>query len=279
MRPLILYGMHRSGTSLMVRLLTDLGVHMGSWLSRDAESVHFQRLNRRVYAAAGSKWAVVDGLVQSMTDAEFVAQQEEETRRRLFEPRSLVSRRPVIADFFGTERWRMVRQGVSFTWGWKDPRTTLTLPIWLRIFPDARCVHMIRNGIDVAISTHRRSVKQQRKLRNRLYPMDHSPATLDFAYCFRLWETYVSSALDHKHLVDPGRHMEMRYEDLLADPNDQMQRLIAFSGHSVLAQDLAAACQRIDRGRLDNTRYQAGYRDEIEALGPTRLMQELGYSG
>ena len=65
-QPLIVLGMHRSGTSLIVRLLSDLGIHMGSWLSRDAESVHFQRLNRRIFAAAGSNWAQVDGLIRLM---------------------------------------------------------------------------------------------------------------------------------------------------------------------------------------------------------------------
>src|SRR5690606_33596327 len=32
-------------------------------------------------------------------------------------------------------------------WAWKDPRTSLTLPIWREVFPRAQVVHIIRNGI------------------------------------------------------------------------------------------------------------------------------------
>ena len=48
-QPLIILGMHRSGTSLAVRLLTAVGIHMGSHLSRDAEAIFFQKLNRRIF--------------------------------------------------------------------------------------------------------------------------------------------------------------------------------------------------------------------------------------
>ena len=275
-QPLIVLGMHRSGTSLTVRLLNDLGIHMGSWLSRDAESVHFQRLNRRIFAAAGSDWAQVDPLVQQMESAAFVAQQTEKVQHALFGERSPF-RKPVIADFFGPDLWDRIDQGESPAWGWKDPRTSLTFPVWLPIFSQARWLHILRNGVDVAISIHRRSQKQQRKLRNRLFPVDHSPATLDFTYCFHLWEQYLSFLLAHKHQIPADQYLEVRYEDLLANPEIHLRQIVDFAGHAVADERMAAACELINVGRLDNSHHAAGYRAEISKLVASPLMQQLCY--
>jgi hypothetical protein len=278
MEPLILLGMHRSGTSLMVRLLADLGIHMGTWLSRDAESVHFQRLNRRIYRETRSRWGEVERLLSAMQSEVFVGRHAEEMRRALFQKHSFLDRRPVLEDFFGSELWPKIERGEAFPWGWKDPRTALTFPIWLQVFGQARWLHVLRNGIDVAISLHRRSEKQRLKLRNRLLPtFDYSPATLDFGYSFRLWETYVSFVLEHKDLIAPDRYLEVRYEELLAEPQVQLARVLAFMGHSVEEEALGAAARRIDRSRLDNRTYATSYSQEIPRLAGSPLMQQLAY--
>ena len=276
-QPLILLGMHRSGTSLTVRLLADVGLHMGSWLSRDAEAVHFQRVNRRIYKAAGSNWGQVDALLAAMRSPQFVAAQTDAARRALLREPALPGRRAPIVAFFEPERWRRVEAGEPFPWGWKDPRTALTLPIWARIFPQARWVNIVRNGVDVAISTHRRTQRQQRTWWRRMLGPDYVAATLDFDYCFRLWEKYVSFVAEQKGIVPAERWLEMRYEDLLSEPEANLRRLLEFAGHPVGADRIRAACTRIDPGRLDNTAYAAAHRDRIPALVASPLMQELGY--
>jgi hypothetical protein len=280
--PLILLGMHRSGTSLTVRLLADLGLHMGSWLSRDAEAVHFQKLNRRIYRETGSNWGRVDGLVRAMASPDFVERQVAEMRHRLYGDALLPGGLPAIAGFFGSDRRAEIERGEVAPWGWKDPRTTLTFPVWLEIFPRARWVHIVRNGVDVAISTHRRSLRQQRKPWNRLLRLDYVPATLDFDYCFHLWETYLGFVLEHKHLIPADRYLEMRYEDLLAEPEANLERLVEFAtdgaaGELVNAERIEAACGRVNRSRLENSRYATAYADRIPHLAASPLMQRLGY--
>lgn len=276
--PLILLGMHRSGTSLMVRLLAELGIHMGSWLSRDAEAVHFQRINRRIYGAAGSKWGQVDGLLEAMRSPAFVREQTGVAQRALFQERRLPGAKTEIERFFGPELWSRVEQGDVPDWGWKDPRTTLVFPVWLNLFPQARWLHVLRNGIDVAISVHRRSLKQERKLRNRLLAIDYSPATLDFAYSFHLWEQHVSFVLERQHLVSPDRFLEIRYEDLLAEPRTVLLQVAGFIGYAVDQDRLLNACQMVDLSRRDNSAYAAAYQAEIPALAGAPLMQSLGYA-
>lgn len=302
MQPLIILGMHRSGTSLMVRLLTDVGVHMGSWLSRDAESVHFQGLNRIIFQQAGSDWGQVDSLIASMHLDDFIHEQSEFARRALFQQKftdfvkpfhpilqaealrkaladdkGFVLQMPLIAVFFGSQVWEKGISPPSITWGWKDPRTTLTFPIWLRIFPNARILHIIRNGIDVAISTHRRSEKQSQKVYKRLFPLDYCPVTLDFEYCFHLWETYVNFVIEHYDLVSPENYLEIRYEDLLSNPPAYLRRVTEFVNHPVEKASLSAACSRVNRSRLNNLEYAQHYRREILELASSPLMEQLGY--
>lgn len=37
---------------------------------------------------------------------------------------------------------------LDIPWGWKDPRNTFTLPFWLKLFPQAKVIHISRHGVD-----------------------------------------------------------------------------------------------------------------------------------
>jgi len=48
---------------------------------------------------------------------------------------------------------------LDFPWGWKDPRNTFTIDIWIEVFPNAKLIHIYRNPIDVAESLRKRTLK------------------------------------------------------------------------------------------------------------------------
>ena len=54
--PVIIIGMHRSGTSMLTRQLHALGIHMGKDLTINAEARCFQELNRGLLAAGGGSF-------------------------------------------------------------------------------------------------------------------------------------------------------------------------------------------------------------------------------
>src|SRR4051795_10044845 len=54
--PVILLGMHRSGTSLIARLLDDLGLFQGAELQDDHESVYFMDVNDLLLKRVGAAW-------------------------------------------------------------------------------------------------------------------------------------------------------------------------------------------------------------------------------
>lgn len=278
MQPLIILGMHRSGTSLTVRLLKDLGVHMGSYLSRDAEAVHFQKINRTFYRAAGSNWGEVEPLLRAMDSEKFVGAQTRKAISVLFPGPAVRIFNSGISDFFGDSAWEQLSRGDAMWWGWKDPRTTLTFPIWLNIFPQGRYLNILRNGIDVAISIHRRSLKQSRKWWKRAFPIDYVPKTLDFDYCFKLWETHLSFLEEKRVLIPPGQYMEIRYEDLLANPKPVLQSIADFMHYPLPEKDLDEVCSQINEGRLVNTAYARPYLENIRKLVDSPWMTKYNYS-
>lgn len=276
-KPLILLGMHRSGTSLVSRLLSDVGVFMGRKLSRDAEAVYFQKINRRIFNARDVRWGYVDPLIEAMRSQEFVGAQVDAVKQALFPGWVLPGISAGIADFFGADLWASICREEPISWGWKDPRTTLTFPIWLRVFPEARFLHILRNGIDVAISTHRRTERQHQNIWKRTLRLDYCPITLDFNYCFRLWETYINYVLENRDLFKQGQYMEIRYEDLLAKPEPVLEEIAGFANFQAHPEAIARAATKVNRKRLDNSTLASMYQDQIGPLADRPLMNQLGY--
>ncbi len=117
--PVVIAGMHRSGTSLVASYLASLGVHMGDRLvpgdSRNPhgyfEDADFVELHGRILrdcSAAGEAGHQDWGWTES----------------------GRLDRAP-LARYAGEARELVARRaGTPGIWGWKDPRTTLLLDFW-----------------------------------------------------------------------------------------------------------------------------------------------------
>ncbi len=204
--PVIVIGMHRSGTSLLVRLLGELGVFIGKELDVHDEAWCFKDTNKDLLALAGAHWAKPQAFVKALRTEGFVARCQE-----LVEASFL--RR--LASYGDATR--------AAAWGWRDPRNTVTLPIWRERFPDAKVIHVVRNGLDVAMSLHRREVPHwlRRSVEKRIFPPT-------IGACYRLWKVYVGLGRSHEK-SHPG-WLSVRYEDLLCGPAEELGRIAEFAG-------------------------------------------------
>jgi len=142
---------------------------------------------------------------------------------------------PTLADL--RERARVVLHqdfGAAPVWGWKDPRTCLTLPFWRTLLPPTQYVICLRNPVDVARSLQRR---------NR-FPFDKG---------VRLWLAYMDAAL--RHTAEQPR-LFVAFEDLFDDWEFQLRRLSAFLGGPDLAgrPDIRKAVQEYIEDRLRHYR-------------------------
>ena len=269
-QPILLVGMHRSGTSLMSSLLAMFDVHMGSDLDPNAESKHFRSLNKHTFQAVHADWNTPDLVTDAVKSPTFVAAQADYYRAHL-----LIGVGGLL--YWGYRRWLTLRRGAGLPfWGWKDPRTSLTLASWLQVFPQAHVVHIIRNGIDVAISLHRRHIAKSKRW--RVHPDHRDPRGFDFRFCFSLWERYQAHLLTCRTTVPVEQYTELYYETLLREPEATLRHVLSCLSVPFEEKQLAGAAATIDVGRLDNRTYAAAYQGIIPELRENPLMRALGYS-
>jgi hypothetical protein len=218
--PLIVMGMHRSGTSLVAGILDAAGVHMGADRNSHDESYFFRELNDVVFGAAHAAWdwpLALSPLFADDATCEAIAAE--------------LARRCASSEARAYLGWRRWLQGGGLAgqkgpWGWKDPRNTCTLPFWLRIFPGARVINVYRDGVDVVASL----VTRERQRRGRLDSGVRSSRCLDPDRAFELWAEYVEISLDVTEDLPPSRVRDVRYESLLEKPELAIRDLLSFSG-------------------------------------------------
>jgi hypothetical protein len=125
--------------------------------------------------------------------------------------------------------------------GWKDPRNTFTLPVWRHVFPRLRAVHIVRHGVDVAASLARRHAEALRAatgdsvpsaltvIRDQALGVLSSRRGWTLAEALTMWEQYVEKARQESAALGE-RALEIRYEDLLARPEEVVATLAEFCG-------------------------------------------------
>jgi hypothetical protein len=96
-------------------------------------------------------------------------------------------------------------------YGDKTPRYSIHIPLLTSLFPDARFIHIIRDGRDVSLSL-----------------MDVRLGRGHVREAARLWRSRVKAARRSGQQVGPSRYREIRYEDLVDDPEAAIRPLCAF---------------------------------------------------
>ncbi len=258
--PVILIGMHRSGTSLVAGMLSLLGVYLDPDFAPccgednapalpDAkmrengygEATCFRLLNEAILEDAGASWNHIEPFLKKRDDPAF--------RRRSLQKMGRATFHRLAEDFFVERRPRSLSM-----WGWKDPRTTLLLSYWLELFPEAKIIHVRRETKGVVESLMRRAEAETKKTaavpsagarlvsllsrpqrlaqavtrRLGLGPSNLSrPADLLCAEdCIHLSEAYLAEALHFGK--GPHCYLEIEYEDILRDPAGSVRTFVHF---------------------------------------------------
>ncbi len=214
--PFILIGMHRSGTSLVAEILRDAGIFMGADCSKThTESRFFLNANHQIYSVAHAEWDRPLPVNDLMAEEQVAAGVTANMRRLLDSPQ--------LAKYLGFSRYWQVRSlaNLDRDWGWKDPRSTFTLPVWLRIYPRARVLNIYRNGVDVASSLRARERERSRELHNPLF----SCRCLDLDRAFAVWVEYVQQSFDATAGLPAQQVYHLCYESFLQNPRAELEKM------------------------------------------------------
>lgn len=198
--------MHRSGTSLVTKVLEKSGIFMGVIKDHNYEAMHFLSLNQQTMWAAHADW------------------QEPRVPEKIYW-------KTMPADVLFYEHFRtygrmakLMLRLKSPAWGWKDPRNTFTLPMWLELYPKAKVIHVIRNAENVSASLAKR---------NLVIGEVHDPRLDNPEFNLQLWKTYVDQGRSYKSTLG-DRYLEIQYEDIISLATEPISQLEKFTGRKLL---------------------------------------------
>ncbi|MFX0088223.1 MAG: sulfotransferase [Candidatus Hodarchaeota archaeon] len=256
--PVIIIGMHRSGTSMLSRILEQLGLFVGAKKEENNEAIFFLKINQRIL-----EYYDCDSLYPKSIH-EILAKEEVKEKWRNEILRVLQSKK--LNTFLGSNLYKQYGSlfNLNIPWGWKDPRNTFTLPIWLDLFPEARVIHIFRHGVDVAQSLkvrleytkkstisrvtnyiknrHGRSISKQLRIFGKPQQIE------DLEGGFFLWEKYIQEAKKGVLSLKERAH-EIQYEDLLAEPIEIIKSTTNFCNLVVDEEKINEVCKVIIKGR------------------------------
>jgi hypothetical protein len=130
---------------------------------------------------------------------------------------------------------------------------------WLRgVLREAKFIHVIRDGRDVAVSgwhhLHRTSPDEQ--LAQKLVFRDYAVLVA------QLWRETIERARTVAADM-PDRYLEVRYEELQTDPDRELERMLGFLG---VAQDAAVRQDCIAASRFETLTGRAPGREDARAF-------------
>lgn len=250
-RPLIITGMHRSGTTLLVKLLEKNGIFLGSKQDVNKESIFFQRINRWLVSFNDSCW----DNPMSFNDLNY-----NDSDLLVSKLKIILNNRLSNSLYFGYKNIFLNKNFKSFqySWGWKDPLNTFTIDIWKKIFPDLCIINIIRNPLDVSCSL----INRQKKLRlrdnsniNRLFNsfiplLSVSKGSVYSSFniksiddCLNLYKRYYNQIkLNNKTNI---KQLNIKFENLVENPEEEILKIYNFCG--IDDYDLNQDCKLIDR--------------------------------
>jgi hypothetical protein len=189
--PVCITGMHRSGTSMVAKALVAAGLFLG---------------DRKRFMPPSA--ANPEGFFEHR---EFVALND----ALLAELEGGWDRPPAAEAAWTAERWEPFRDRARHlaatmtphgSWGWKDPRTSLTLPFWRAALGPVRTVVVVRHPLEVAASLRRRD-------------------GLAIETGLTLWQAYAERLLADTR---PDERIVTHYDAWFRDAEAEIRRLLAF---------------------------------------------------
>jgi len=239
MDPILIAGMHRSGTSILTKCLKSLGLYIGSDTDiKHYESQLFVNANELILSQANCTW-------DNIHNYKFV---DDYLTNYLYQRTCNYIKH---GDKYLDENLRK-----KYNWGWKDPRNTITYNIWFNIFKKAKILYIIRNPIDVAISLYNRELAYRNDflkaisfnnelLNNNNIKIQRSIRMLNINEALLLCSEYIEYIFNAINKLDNNKYLIIRYEDLLNNTFNILKEVSVFCNLPIDDKSISNACKYI----------------------------------
>lgn len=180
--PIILLGMHRSGTSLFSSWLNKCGVHMGDNMMGSGignvkghfEDIDFYNFHVDILTKNNVNYLIKNNVKLKYDNADRI------NANRIYQ--NHLKMQP---------------------WGWKDPITCLTMDLWDSIIPNYKIIFIYRDYNKVVDSLVRRSIKELKNWNKKLFGFYKLKVEFDLMLnktatnFLKTWIQYNSRVLEH----------------------------------------------------------------------------------
>lgn len=260
--PVIVFNKSHSGSRMLAELLSSAGIFMGAHVNASWDSLDLleliTRLVRDYYPDYTPLWQGVAG------NPEIAALAERVFARHL----------------------NGVNPASGARWGWKLCETVYAVPVLDYCFPEARYIHLIRDGRDVAFCDHR--APDDAFWRKVYFNTDRIRTYAGLRLTPQAYRrrSHIFNAIHWVNSVTIGRHfgmmlreryLEVRYEALCADFEATARRVLAFAGVGHPDQALHAIQHKIYRTSVAKHRTRSA-RDQRQVMAIIKpLLLSLGY--
>ena len=233
-KPIIITGMHRSGTSLLAKILSKY-IYIGNKVDVNNESLYFQRINRWLLSCNSCSWD---------NPLSFNDLNDKKSNILISKLNKNINKRLPSLFYFGLGNIFHNKNffNLERKWGWKDPVNVFTLYLWSKVFKEFKIININRNPFDVSFSL----LKRQKELSNidKNIPSKHllSPfipllsinkGDLYSSFkinniddCLKLYKKYYDQMLLNDNMFKET--LNIRYEKLIINSHDELKKVFKF---------------------------------------------------
>ena len=269
--PVIIIGMHRTGTTMITKLLEEYGIYFGSLKEHHNEAIFFLKINEKILEICNSSWN------NPYKFDSFAIKKETEILKYM--------KHRLKGQKSNKLYWQNYDENKSLIWGWKDPRNTITLRFWKNIYPDAKVIHIYRNPMDVAVSLMNREIRFSESGKLRWYYnvvknyiilgfyVRRAPELVDLSKGIKLWKYYVEKAfINDKNII------HIQYEEFLENPEKVFYSIIDFLSLPKNPEKVKDIIKKIDKSRRFVFIYNPQFVKIYEEIKNDEILKRLKYN-
>jgi len=272
-------GVGGSGTRLVADILMRCEYYVGGSLNHAHDNLWFTLLFKRpgwfkrlpseeeiVSALNLFRRAMITGLSKNTSESETdyiwkIARELEDSRVRTGANRATAkqlinSKSPNFDKFVG--------------WGWKEPNTHIFLPQIATTIPNMKYVHVVRNGLDMAVG------KNQQQLRN-WGKFIGVPAENSRSLASRSLEFWIAAnrrAIEICEQQLHGRYHIVNYDEFCKNPYEGVERFMTFLGVTMPYNKIEALAQLVSPKSIGRHRR---YTTDMFSEAQVEAVREFGF--
>lgn len=286
--PIIITGMHRSGTTLIAKILTECGIYLGNDLDKNYESFFFQNINEWILRRLGGSWSCpknLDYIIQNQIIFDELKSYVKEELDSFW-----------ITEYTSIKNYFLGKSKIfNNNWGWKDPRNIFTLKLWMELFPNSKIIFVYRNGIDVANSLVVRQRKflieerlnpfkpfgKKKKIKSYLKKIElydyHAPDLLNINNGYELWKLYNNEFIS-RYMDKYENILVIKYEDAIENPKQMFADIETFLSISVSKKTMRSISSTFNKDRRYSFFKDSQLLEFFNSVKNDPINKKFGYS-